>query len=148
MTTTNTNPRIQQLRDQVAHQRGEAASASARVQEARASQQASTSDEGQERADANWWTATNAMTISSVVLGFGLVALCLASWLLRAGRNADSILRISGTILIIVSAVFLVVAGYSQTQMGPVMGLLGTIAGYLLGKENSRSTLEMEKKSP
>jgi biopolymer transport protein ExbB/TolQ len=32
-------------------------------------------------------------------------------------------------------AVFLVVAGYTDTQIAPVMGLLGTVAGYLLGKE-------------
>ncbi len=32
----------------------------------------------------------------------------------------------------------LIVAGYTDTEMGPVMGLLGTIAGYLLGKNSSQ----------
>jgi len=35
--------------------------------------------------------------------------------------------------LIITSGLTLVTAGYSSEQMSPVMGLLGTIAGYLLG---------------
>ncbi len=82
-----------------------------------------------------WWTSANAMTISSVVLGFGLLVLFLATYLLKSGRSPESILRIFGTILIIVASIFLVVAGYSNNQIAPVMGLLGTIAGYLLGKE-------------
>lgn len=83
----------------------------------------------------SWWRADEAMTISSVVLGFGVFVLLLAALLLRRTTiSADSILRVFGTVLIIVGAIFLVVAGYTEQQMGPVMGLLGTIAGYLLGK--------------
>lgn len=83
----------------------------------------------------NWWSVTNAMTISSVVLVFGVFVLLLATYLIRIGKNSEPVLRIFGTILIIVISVFLVVAGYTSNQIAPVMGLLGTIAGYLLGKE-------------
>jgi hypothetical protein len=83
-----------------------------------------------------WWSTRNAMTMSAAVLLFGLVVIFLATYLIRAGKSAEAVLRIFGTILIIVIAVFLVVAGYSDTQIAPVMGLLGTIAGYLLGKES------------
>ena len=82
-----------------------------------------------------WWSVTSAMTMSAIVLLFGLLVILLATYLIRAGKNAESVLRIFGTILIILVAVFLVVAGYTDTQISPVMGLLGTIAGYLLGKE-------------
>ena len=82
-----------------------------------------------------WWSVTNAMTISSVVLLFGLLVILLATYLIRSGINTEAVLRIFGTILIIMVAVFLVVAGYTDTQIAPVMGLLGTIVGYLLGKE-------------
>ena len=34
---------------------------------------------------------------------------------------------------------FLIVARYTDKQMGPVMGLLGTIVGYLLGNNSSQS---------
>jgi hypothetical protein len=40
--------------------------------------------------------------------------------------------------LIISSSIFLIVAGYTSQQIAPAMGLLGTLAGYLLGKESSR----------
>lgn len=84
-----------------------------------------------------WWSAKNAMTISTAVLVFGFLVLLLATYLIRMGKNAEAVLRIYGTVLIVVVAVFLVVAGYSNEQIAPVTGLLGTIAGYLLGKETS-----------
>ncbi|HXH02673.1 MAG TPA: hypothetical protein VNN09_05065 [Candidatus Competibacteraceae bacterium] len=84
-----------------------------------------------------WWSTQNAMTMSASVLVFGIVICGLAAWLIKRGKSSESILRTFGTILIIVSALFLVVAGYSDQQIAPVMGLLGTIAGYLLGKSTS-----------
>jgi hypothetical protein len=82
----------------------------------------------------NWWSTTDAMTISSTVLVFGLVVFFLATYLIKIGKEVEAILRVFGTIMIVFLAVFLVVAGYSDTQIAPVMGLLGTIAGYLLGR--------------
>lgn len=90
-------------------------------------------------AEATWWSVTSAMTISAAVLVFGLLVLLLAAYLIRVGKNTEAVLRIFGTILIVVIAVFLVVAGYTDTQIAPVMGLLGTIAGYLLGKDTKDS---------
>jgi len=83
----------------------------------------------------SWWSATDAMTISSVVLLFGVLVIILAYFAIQKGQPPEAILRMFGTIVIIVSAVFLVVAGYNDKQIAPVMGLLGTIVGYLLGKE-------------
>jgi hypothetical protein len=39
--------------------------------------------------------------------------------------------------LILFLAVFLVIVGYSQSQLTPVLGLLGTVVGYLLGKTST-----------
>lgn len=86
-----------------------------------------------------WWSVTNAMTMSSIVLLFGLIVILLATYLIRSGKNSEPVLRIFGTILIIMVSVFLVVAGYTDTQIAPVMGLLGTIVGYLLGKETKET---------
>lgn len=85
----------------------------------------------------DWWTAADAMTISSAVLIFGCVIMFLATYLLYKGKNADDVLKLFGTIIIVISAVFLVVAGYTDTQISPVIGLLGTIAGYLLGSKSA-----------
>ena len=93
----------------------------------------------------SWWSTTNAATMSSIVLVFGLMICVLVMVLMRQGRNADSVLKVMGTILIIISSIFLVVAGYTDTQIAPVMGLLGTIAGYLLGKNANGTPKEAQR---
>jgi hypothetical protein len=75
--------------------------------------------------------------MSSCILRFGLIVISLAAYVVR--KNIPSygdVLRLFGTIVIIVISVFLVVAGYDDKQMAPVMGLLGTIDGSLLGKDS------------
>ena len=81
-----------------------------------------------------WWSVKNAMTISVAVLAFGLMVIFTIAYLIQRGRDPEQLLKIFGTTLILVMAVFLVVAGYSDQQISPVMGLMGTIAGYLLGR--------------
>lgn len=44
--------------------------------------------------------------------------------------------------LIIFAGVFLIVIGWSDQQLAPMMGLLGTIAGYILGADRPRMTTE------
>lgn len=84
-----------------------------------------------------WWTTQSAMTMCAAVLTFGILVLGLAAWLMKSGRSGTSILRIFGTILIIIMTTFLVVAGYNNAQLTAPIGLLGTLAGYLLGKETT-----------
>lgn len=85
-----------------------------------------------------WWSNTNAMTMSASVLIFGLLALLLASYVIRKGQSWEAVLKIFGTVLIVVMTVFLIVAGYDDKQIAPAIGLLGTIVGYLLGKDVSK----------
>ena len=87
----------------------------------------------------SWWSVQDAMTISAAVLIFGAFIIALAALLIQKGKAAEDVLRIFGTVIIIISAVFLIVAGYSDKQIAPVMGLLGTIVGYLLGKDTASS---------
>ena len=89
-------------------------------------------------AEPSWWSTTNAMTMCTVILLFGLVVLSLSAWLIRVGQHPTSVLRVFGTVLVIVMATFLVVAGYDDKQIAAPLGLLGTIGGYLLGKETNR----------
>jgi len=77
--------------------------------------------------------------LSCSLLLFGLVVLLLIGYLIKIGKEPEALLRSFGTILIIIAAVFLIVAGFSEKQIAPVIGLLGTVAGYLLGKSQSMS---------
>ncbi|HYI64816.1 MAG TPA: hypothetical protein VEW71_08035 [Allosphingosinicella sp.] len=86
---------------------------------------------------AGWWSNTNAMTMCAVLLLFGLIVMGLSTYLLKAGQPAQSVLRVFGTLLVIIMASFLVVAGYTNEQLAAPMGLLGTVAGYLLGRQTT-----------
>jgi hypothetical protein len=88
----------------------------------------------------DWWSTTNAMTMSAAVLVYSLAVMLLVFLLIKAGHRSEYLLRVFGTIMILTASTFLVVAGYSNDQIAPVTGLLGTIAGYLLGKGIDRSS--------
>ncbi len=87
----------------------------------------------------SWWSTQNAMTMSATILLFGAVVIAIAAFTTRHKLDTvDSVLRLYGTIMVITMAGFLVVAGYNDTQIAAPLGLLGTVAGYLLGRESSK----------
>jgi len=95
---------------------------------------------------ANGWDKNAVLILSIAILIFGLITLgCIAFILLRHPVSLITI-QFFALPLIIVSAIFLVVTGYSQEQIAPVIGLLGTIAGYLLGRSD-RTTLTSDSRS-
>lgn len=78
----------------------------------------------------------DSFALTCLLLSFGLIILLLITYLIKTGKDPEQLLRSFGTVLIIIAAVFLIVAGYSEKQIAPVIGLLGTIVGYLLGKSS------------
>lgn len=75
--------------------------------------------------------------LAGTVIGFGVFVLICITYLISKDKPIESLLRPFGTILIIIGALFLIVAGYSEKQIAPVIGLLGTVAGYILGRNSS-----------
>jgi hypothetical protein len=73
------------------------------------------------------------LSVQVLVLG---VAVLVVEYLLLRGRrvSGEEILRVLAVTLIVVATLFVVTAGFSAQQISPAMGLLGTIAGYLLGR--------------
>ena len=87
------------------------------------------------------WTAIEVM-LCGAVLVFAVFVLILETIIIVKSRTAwspNSIIRMLGLTLILLMSVLLIAAGYSKDQTSPVMGLLGVIAGYLLGN-NERAT--------
>lgn len=81
------------------------------------------------------WTSIEIL-LSISVLSFGLCVLLMQTFLVTrvpSGWTPAAILRSYGLTLILTFAVLLITAGYSNQQILPVIGLLGTVAGYLLG---------------
>lgn len=82
----------------------------------------------------NWTTIEVVLSFSVLVFG-GLVFALQTRVILKMTSmwTPHSVIRFNGLTLVITGAILLVTAGYSDSQITPVMGLLGAIAGYLLG---------------
>ncbi len=98
-------------------------------------------------ASAQPWSPELVMTLSISFLVFGLLLCLMIGWLIYKDKNAYQMIQAFSLPLIIVSAVVLVVAGFSDRQIAPVIGLLGTIAGYLLGSRRKDDSEDAGKPS-
>lgn len=87
------------------------------------------------------WTSTLVIILGITILLFGLCIIAIMAYLITKGCDAQHVLRAFCVPTIIVAAIFLVVTGYNREQMTPVIGLLGTIAGYLLGTRERGQTM-------
>lgn len=75
--------------------------------------------------------------LSLSILVFGLILSLAEITVIFKKKDVcwdPSAFRVFGLTLIIISGVFLITAGYSEYQIASMMGLLGTVAGYLLAK--------------
>jgi len=74
--------------------------------------------------------------LSIAVLLFGLfIALAAMFVMLRLQKGWGPLsTQVVGLTIVITAGLFLITAGYSQDQIAPMVGLLGSIAGYLLGR--------------
>lgn len=94
------------------------------------------------------WMTREEYMLGVLVLGFGLAFLLLQFLTVRNRElTAEAGLRFGLLTLIVVGTIFLVVAGFSDQQIAPAVGLFGTIAGYVLGKGERRSPVPGEKES-
>lgn len=91
----------------------------------------------QEASATHPWSYDHALMFGVLMIVFGLLVFGMMGWLVHKKMNATAILKICALPLIIVSAVYLIVVGYTETQIAPVLSLLSAIAGYLLGRQDS-----------
>ena len=85
-----------------------------------------------------------AIALSLGILAFGgvLVTFQMSVMIVQRRYWDDQSLKIVGLTIIVTAGLMLISAGYSQDQAAPMMGLLGTVAGYLLGKGGTGETVE------
>lgn len=87
--------------------------------------------------------------ISFGVLAFGLIMTGAGIFLLKATATPSAeVIRLIALLLIVSGVLFLVAAGYSAQDISPALGLLGTVAGYLLGKSERTPAETPAKKIP
>ncbi len=82
------------------------------------------------------WSQDLVMSLAVAVLLFAALALVLSTVLLwKKDAGPAHVLRIFGIITIIGLSALLLIVGYDNDQLTPIVGLFGAIAGYLLGKD-------------
>ena len=81
------------------------------------------------------------LILSILVLVFTILLVAIISFItVRKNQGFGSVTTKMYIITIVVGgSLFLLTAGYSNEQMTPIIGLLGTIVGYALGKSNETS---------
>jgi hypothetical protein len=87
------------------------------------------------------WTSME-IILSCLVILMTITLFWIEANLINGSKDKwdpQSILRLFGLTLIIMSSLMLITAGYSNTQVAPVVGLLGTMAGYLLGARDGKT---------
>jgi hypothetical protein len=93
--------------------------------------------EGEIPSELRFWSSYESIN-SFMILCFGFLITLLEVYLIRKNLiKEEGAIRFVTLTLIIVAALFLISSGYSSTQIASAMGLLGTIAGYLLGKNSA-----------
>lgn len=86
------------------------------------------------------WDPPLVKFLTASVLAFGLFVIIIMAILVWRQSPTGDILRLFTVPMVIVAAVFLVVTGFSNSQITPVIGLLGTLAGYVLGVQSQKSS--------
>lgn len=85
------------------------------------------------------WLSSQEFALSLSVLIFGIFVVAQQTFVIRKSQfEANDIIKIFGLTFIIIATLFIITAGYDSEQIAPAMGLFGTIAGYILGR-NTRS---------
>lgn len=75
--------------------------------------------------------------LSLLVLAFSFLVLLLEIIIVFKLKMAPKLaIQFISLTLVILSTIFLITAGYGKEQIAPAMGLLGTIVGYLLARNN------------
>jgi hypothetical protein len=84
------------------------------------------------------WSSELVTYLSTSILLVTSLALVLGSVLLwKRSNSGQDILRLYGVVIIVGLSALLLVVGFSNDQLTPIVGLFGAIAGYLLGKESN-----------
>ena len=80
--------------------------------------------------------------LALIVLAFGVLLIVLqAVVVLKARFDDETTVRLLTLTLVVIATLFTVTAGFAREDIAPVIGLFGTIIGYLLGRQTRGSTV-------
>ena len=72
--------------------------------------------------------------LTIIIFIFGLIATGIFYLLVKSQRATPYLMRIYVVIILVFGSLLVVSSGYAINQTAPIIGLFGTITGYLLGR--------------
>lgn len=77
------------------------------------------------------------LALMTVVIGLAAMALVCFCFLFsnHLAPKTDDFVKLFAFVVVVFSAMFLIAVGYNDSQTAPVYSLLGTIIGYIFGRE-------------
>ena len=76
--------------------------------------------------------------LTFVIIGFAIIAFATLLFMTRRTRNTELVLRTYTVTVIIFGTLLVVSSAYTTEQIAPVVGLFGTLAGYILGRSERK----------
>jgi len=98
--------------------------------------------DGQEDGSYLGTMTTKEFMLSCIIVAFGLLMLITTIIIICVGKihfEPEQYIRLITIILIVTASLVLIASGYDDKQIGGVLGLFGTIIGYLLGSKDMKS---------
>lgn len=93
------------------------------------------------------WSPELVTYLATAILIVVVITLALGTFLMwKKSTNGQDVLRLYGVVIIVGLSALLLVVGFSNDQLTPIVGLFGAIAGYLLGKESPKEGGEKDKR--
>lgn len=74
--------------------------------------------------------------LTLIIFVFGLIATGIFFLLVKSKQATPYLMRIYVVIILIFGSLLVVSSGYAINQTAPIIGLFGTITGYLLGRSD------------
>jgi len=95
--------------------------------------------------NSNLWSTSFVLWLSAGLLLFSCILFTCITVLLIKGKQSWTLIRIFGILSVIILSVFVLIVGYDDKQLLPIIGLFGSIVGYLLGKTADSDAPNKEK---
>lgn len=81
------------------------------------------------------WLSNKETALSVAVLAFGFALSVMQVAIMRSSKfRPGDVIKLFGLTFIVTAVLFIITAGYGAEQIAPAMGLFGTVAGYILGR--------------
>ncbi|MEM9920198.1 MAG: hypothetical protein AAF990_19025 [Bacteroidota bacterium] len=83
---------------------------------------------------------------SLIIMVFSFIIFTMLLFRLKVPQmGPEDFIRLTILVLVICSSMYLISAGWDNQQTAPAFGILGTIAGYLLGRDSKKQAEETEE---